>query len=303
MNNLANVPIRHGPCSVEWHPVGSFGGNVARGWPAQAAQSEPAREDQASAEAMGHSCRTSRDSTPTARYSPGNEEMITSFSLLSTLRKVLGLLMLALGVAGGANAQGYDFSTFMSGGGGGIDPAKQKIARGMGAHICLNVSERPTPSGSSVQFTIRSMIPEPKSRIGVIAFDTGRHTDLFSKLSVTLQSLGMKAGMGSPEVHPFLPRFTPEYWVGIPHTRIDLPGSTGFKPGNLVVVTATLGRGKTFANVISALNEGMNPATAASGLRVGVIVTYLLGGPPPGVGTINDDGGFVATRISSLCRG
>lgn len=110
--------------------------------------------------------------------------------------------------------------------------------------------------------------------------------------------------MVPPQPHAFLPRFTPDYFIGVPHSRIDRPSSTGFKPGSFVVVSASLSGGKTFADVISALNEGLNPATAATGLRVGVIANYLNGGPPPGVATIMDDGGFMMTGAqSSLCGG
>jgi hypothetical protein len=229
--------------------------------------------------------------------------MSVSTTLLSRTRRALGTVVLCLGIAGAAHAQVYDFSTFLSGGGGGADPAKQRTARGAGAYICLYVSERHTPAGNSVQFMIRSLIPEPKSRIGAIVFDTGRHSNLFANLSVLMQSSNViKPSMSPPQPHPFLPGFKPAYWIGVPHSRIDLPSSTGFKPGSFVVVAATLASGKSFADVINALNEGLNPATASTGLRVGVIAAYLNGGPPPGVGTINDDGGFVMTRAkSSLC--
>ena len=96
--------------------------------------------------------------------------------------------------------------------------------------------------------------------------------------------------------HPFLPRFTPDYAVSF-----EMEGR--LPPGKSIVVAATLASGKTFGDVISAINEGLNPATAASSLRIGVIVLNLLGGPPPGFATIYDDGGFLLTTASSRCRG
>lgn len=231
--------------------------------------------------------------------------MSTSTTLLSRTRGVLGTVVLFLSVAGYAHAQVYDFSTFLSGGGGGLDPAKQRTARGAGAYICVSISQGRTPTGSSAQFMIRSLIPQPKSRIGAIVFDTGRHSDLFSNVSVLTQSSNVgKPKIISPQPHPFLPRFTPDYWIEVPHSSIDRPSSTGFKPGSFVVVSASLASGKTLADVISALDEGLNPATAATGLRVGVIAIYLNGGPPRGVATINDDGGFVMTGANtSVCGG
>jgi hypothetical protein len=96
--------------------------------------------------------------------------------------------------------------------------------------------------------------------------------------------------------HAFLPRFTPDFAVGF--------GMEGpLRPGNTIVVAATLASGKTFGDVVSAINEGLNPATATNGLRIGVIVLNLLGGPPPGVATIQDDGGFLIAATSSRCRG
>ena len=86
-----------------------------------------------------------------------------------------------------------------------------------------------------------------------------------------------------------------DYWIALPYPD-------GITPGKTVVVSATLGSGKTFASVIGALAEGFNPATAANGLRIGVIASHILGGPPPGVATINDDGGFLLTGPSARCR-
>ena len=76
----------------------------------------------------------------------------------------------------------------------------------------------------------------------------------------------------------------------------------GLSPGRLISISATLGAGKTITDVFNALNEGLNPTTGANGLRVGVVVLYLLGGPPPGVATVQDDGGFVMSGPSPACR-
>jgi len=215
--------------------------------------------------------------------------------MVSTLRNAIVGAALALCAAGTAGAEVYDFNTFLSGGGGGQDPAKQRIARARGADICVDIREGRTASTNRVLFTFWSQIPERNSRIMSIAFDLGRHSDLFANMSVLVSSPGLKPQISPGRAHAFLPRFSPKYVVGFAPRN-------GMAPGNTLVVAATLANGKTYANVRSALSEGLNPATASTGLRVGVIALSLLGGPPPGVATIQDDGGFSMTSVSSRCR-
>lgn len=215
---------------------------------------------------------------------------------LPRIAKILGAGAVAFLVAGAASAAVFDFARFVSGGGGGSDPQKKQIATGMGRYICVDVGASPVPPGNSVRFTIWTKIPQPAARIRSIAFDLGRHSNLLSGVAVTLAPPDVKAAVIPAQAHPFLSGLSPEYWVDIPTRGHVAPG--GMTPGKLIVVTATLGPGKTLNDVLTALNEGLNPATAATGLRVGVIVLYLLGGPPPGTGTIQDDGGFVTTNAS-----
>lgn len=221
---------------------------------------------------------------------------------LSILASALIGGALALTAAGTASAQSYAFNRFLSGGGGGVDPAKQRIARSMGAYICASV----TPSGGSgVTFMIWSLIPQAKSRVTGIVFDTGRHAGLFSNVTVLTQPRGLKATATRPQAHAFLPGMTPDSGVSFAHPGGRIPGmlAAGLAPGQSILISANLGSGKSFADVIRALNEGINPATAAGGLRIGVIVLYLLGGPPKGVASIQDDGGFVVSESSPVCQG
>ena len=219
--------------------------------------------------------------------------------LLSILRKILGLGILVLGAAGAgaAEAQVYSFNAFLSGGGGGQDPQKQRLAQQAGAFICLGVS--PSPEANTVRFTIWSKIQQPMARINTVAFDLGRHAGLFSSIAVTMASPGVKGNVVPPQAHPFLRGMTPEFWVDVPQKGHMKPD--GLSSGRLIAISATLGAGKTITDVLNALNEGLNPTTGANGLRVGVIVLYLLGGPPPGVATIQDDGGFVTTASTPAC--
>jgi len=224
-------------------------------------------------------------------------------TMLSIVTRVLIGGALSLIAAGTACAESYAFNQFLSGGGGGTDPAKKRTATSMGAYICVNVSPGAGPAGPTVNFMVISMIPQLKSRVGYIVFDTGRHTDLFNNITVLTQPHGLKATAMRPEAHAFLPRLTPDYGVGFSYPGGRLSGTlaAGLAPGQSILISASLGSGKSFADVIRALNEGLNPSTAATGLRMGVIVLNLLGGPPKGVASIQDDGGFVSTAATAQC--
>lgn len=224
--------------------------------------------------------------------------MFMSIEFLPSIRQVLGALLLTLGLAGVADARVFSFNTFLSGGGGGGDPQKQKVARQQGAFICMSVG--PAPEANTVRFTVFSKTPQPRSRITSVAFDLGRHAGLFQSVAVAFASPGAKGQVVSAQQHPFLQGMSPEFTVHIPHQGHMKPD--GLSPGRMIAITARLGAGKTLGDVLNALNEGLNPTTGRSGLRVGVIVLYLLGGPPPGVATIYDDGGFGMTAASPACR-
>jgi hypothetical protein len=221
-----------------------------------------------------------------------------SIKLWSIFRTLLVVGILALGAAGAAKAQAYSFNGFLGGGGGGQDPEKKRVATSMGAYICLSVSQGATPN--TVGFLVSSRIPQPNSRVTNVSFDLGRHAGLFSSLAVTFASPGVKGQVTPAQQHPFLRGLTPEFAVHSPQQGHLKP--EGLSPGRMIAIAATLGPGKSIVDVFNALNEGLNPATAANGLRVGVIVLYLLGGPPPGVATIQDDGGFVMTAPSPACQ-
>jgi hypothetical protein len=119
-------------------------------------------------------------------------------------------------------------------------------------------------------------------------------------VAVIMASPGAKGQVVPAQQHPFLSGLTPEFAIHVPHQGHMT--SDGLSPGRMIVISASLGPGKTINDVRNALAEGLNPGTAATGLRVGVIVLYLLGGPPPGVATIQDDGGFATTAPSPACR-
>ena len=222
--------------------------------------------------------------------------MPTWTRLLQQTFGVIATGALSLGGVGTAGAVTYDFDKILAGGGGGpnVDPKRQQYIRRAGTHMCVDVRGSSTPPANRVMFTIWHNSPHPKSRIAGIAIDTGRHTNLFSNVTVLVHTPSVKPKITPRKGHAFLPGLSFEYWI-------DLADPGGLAPGNTIVLAATLGSGKTLADVVSALNEGVNPATAATGLRIGVMAIYLLGGPPPGVATISDDGGWVVNGVSARC--
>lgn len=220
--------------------------------------------------------------------------MQISVAFLSRMVKVVTAAMLALFIAQSARAEVYDFNRFLSGGGGGTLPERQRIVTTAGARVCVDISEN-RGTTNRVTFTVWNQIPQLKSRIGEIAFDTGRHKDLFTGMSVIYRSPGMSPRVQRKFSHAFLPELAGDF-------AVLMPWPDGVTPGKSLIIAATLGPGKSFADVMNALREGQDPSTAKMGFRVGAIVTHILGGPPPGVATINDDGGFLLTSVSTRCR-
>lgn len=207
------------------------------------------------------------------------------------------LVALPLSFIGVAHAQVYDFNRFISGGGGGQDPQKQRMATSMGAYLCLSVTPGTEPG--TVRFSIWSRIPQPRSRVTAVAFDMGRHARLLKGVSVLMASPGVKGQVVPPQPHPFLAGLNPSYWVQIDSKGHHMPD--GLSPGRMIVLNATLGDGVTINELLGALHEGLSPTAGNKGFRVGVLVLYLLGGPPPGVATIQDDGGFVVAGPGRAC--
>lgn len=211
---------------------------------------------------------------------------------MRTIYRTLAILTITSVAAGTANAVVYDFR-FLSGGGNGAAAAGQSI--------CLDVSPSRDSTPNRMVFTLWSQLSHPKSRIGKIIFDTGRHAGLFASVSMIQQSQGIASQIITPSPHAFLPSFSPDHWIEF---VVESRKSHGLAPGNFVRVVANLAEGKTYMDGLQALQEGLNPTTGTNGLRVGVIVYNLLGGPPPGlIGTISDDGGFTLRGIAQRCTG
>lgn len=212
-----------------------------------------------------------------------------------TLRAAIAATALVVGFSAPARAVEYGF-TFMSG--------AQNLAalKDAGNHIFLDVTPNLATPANDVLFTLISEIPQPASLLMKYWFDTGSHTDLFTGISVYDQSPGggmiaITPSAADPNTHPYLPTLTADYMFGLSNTFPYNLEPYAISPGEYVTVSATLGAGKTFADVLGAMNEGMTNGTRTTGLRIGTIAIHLLGQRIDPNVTLMDDAGFATNSI------
>lgn len=212
---------------------------------------------------------------------------MTNIFTFTTLRASLAIGIMALSASAPAQAALYGFK--FSSGAQNLPAIKQA-----GDYIFAEVTENSLTPANDVLFKFTSHIPEPVSRLGAFVFDTGSYTTLFSGMSIYEQS-GVDMSMLTPTWHPYLSALTPEYKIGLINGQ--LYDSRALSPGESLTMSGTLGTGKTFADVIGAMNAGINPATAASGLRIGVLAYNLLGTRIDPTKSLMDDAGFVTNSV------
>lgn len=218
-------------------------------------------------------------------------KFMSALKFFSSIRATLVALVISIGGMTSADAA-YDFR--MVGG--------QRSYAEAGNSICVDLTQ---DSPEKVRFTIWSQIPQPATSIEIIKFDTGRHKDLFSDISVLSQSPGGTIKKAPPSdayynAHAYLPQFNADYVFRKDGTALYHPG--GISTGESLALSATLSSGKTAADVVVALREGSNPATETSGLRIGVILYHLRGKRRNPNITEGDDGGFVTNAFSPRCQ-
>ena len=210
----------------------------------------------------------------------------------STLRAALALGVLALGAAAPAQAIVYDFKMYRG--------ASSDLAW-TGSHLFVDVAEDSTTAANDVTFTFTNQLPTLTPLPGfdqpsVVAFwfDTGAHSSLFSSISVTATSGLVNLVPRTPTTHPYLPaNFTPDYKFGLSTQYPLSKGIYGVGPGESATMTATLGAGMSFSDVVGALSEGTNAATATAGLRIGLLAYWLKG-------TGRDDAGYINNSIVAV---
>jgi hypothetical protein len=223
---------------------------------------------------------------------------MTQLSTFSMLRASLAIGVMVMGTSAPAQAIVYDFA-FSSG-------ATPTIAQVTNYHLFVDITEDMTTAANDVQFKFTNEIPVLNSAlppsIAVVYFDTGTYSSLFTGMSVVdLSDLPKETSPGVYFVprplksSPFLPaNFTPDYQFGLSGFPYDNP-IYGINPGEYAVVSSTLGVGKTFADVIAAMNVGIdaNAVTAATGLRIGSFTYYNFG-------TQRDDAAHLTYSVVSV---
>lgn len=211
----------------------------------------------------------------------------------STLRTALALGVLALGASAPAQAIVYDFMMYRG--------ASTDLAW-TGSHLFVDVTEDSTTVANDVLFKFTNELPTltplpgyGQPTVSYFWFDTGAYSSLFSSMSVTETSGVVNLVPRTPPTsHPYLPAdFAPDYKFGL-STQYPLSRAIyGVGPGESAVMTGMLGAGETFADVVNALSQGANAATATTGLRIGLLAYWL-------EGTGRDDAGYIQNSIVAV---
>ena len=191
---------------------------------------------------------------------------MTQFFKFSTLHAALSVGVIALGASASAQAIVYDFK--FSGG------AQHSLAFAF-SQLFVEVMENSSTPDNDLLFKFTNELSEPQASIVRLYFDTGVYTSLFISMSVWETSGLVNLVPGNPVAHPFLPaNFTPDYQIGLSSIYPFDNSKYGINPGEYASLSATLDMGKSFADVIGALNEGLSSTT---GLRIGLFTYNLLG--------------------------
>lgn len=177
----------------------------------------------------------------------------------------------------------YDFSMFTGG-------ARSTLGF-VGKELFVEVSEDLSTTENDVLLKFTIATAEPLTHIPYVYFDTGTHTDLIADMFIKELSSGVAWFKLTPNTHPFLAKnFTTDIKFG----QGGYPWNQkiyGVNPGEYAILTAVLGDGKTYADLINALNEGIAAGTQATGLRIQAFVYDTLGT------TLYDDAAFVTNSL------
>lgn len=211
----------------------------------------------------------------------------------SALRSSLAIGVITLGASAPAQAIVYDFMMYRG--------ASSDLAW-TGSHLFVDVTEDTTSAANDVLFKFTNELPTVtplpgygQPTVSYFWFDTGAYSSLFSSMSVTATSGVVNLVPRTPPTsHSYLPaNFAPDYKFGL-STQYPLSSAIyGVGPGESAVMTGMLGAGETFADVVNALSEGANAATATTGLRIGLLAYWLKG-------TGRDDAGYIQNSIVAV---
>lgn len=167
---------------------------------------------------------------------------------------------------------------------------------GAGAYVFVEITEHPS-ARNKVLFKIKSRIQQPAARIMSVGIDTGGYRDLISNVEVYDVPFKNTYKMTSPAPHAYWPGFSPDFMVAFSASDAKLYDPRALSPGGYLTLSATLGSGKSFEDVVEAMKAGLN---SANGLRIGFIAHHLMGRRTDPSKTIMDDAGFFTGGLKTL---
>jgi hypothetical protein len=173
-----------------------------------------------------------------------------------------------------------------------------------GRQTFVEITENLATPENDVLFKFTNHIPPENTNpygdaaIKYVYFDTGNFTDLITAVSIWEQSAGVlltvpgqrpNMDLGNSFDTYFTENFSAGLGAGYPADK----HVNGVNPGEYLVLNVTLGPGKTFADLINALDVGRDPneVIARTGLRVSEIVHRIWG-----VSADDDHAAFVLAR-------
>jgi hypothetical protein len=213
-------------------------------------------------------------------------------------RMTLLWAILVLGISGFACAEVYDFDHQVWG------TSSIELNNAAGRQTFVELTENLATPENDVLLKFTNYIPAENTTpygdaaIKYIYFDTGNFADLITGIGIWEQSAGVQ--MLIPGARPtmgisnsFDTYFTEDFSVGLGQGYPANVHGNGVNPGEYIVLNVTLGQGKTFTDLINAINVGRdaNEVVARTGVRISEVVHRIWG-----VQENDDHGAFVLTK-------
>jgi hypothetical protein len=214
---------------------------------------------------------------------------------------VVGVMAMTLSAS--AQAVVYDFDHQVWG------DSSIQLVNDAGRQVFVEVTENLSTVANDVLFRFTNTIPpentDPDGEASIINlyFDVGNYTDLFTGMAISEQSTGVLLTM--PGDRPtmsgtnssFDATFDEAYSVGRGSGHPANQTLNGINPGQYLVMTGTLGDGKSFSDVVNAMNVGIDDdqVVAQTGLRISNIIHRIWG-----VAADSDHGAFVTANVVAV---
>jgi hypothetical protein len=222
------------------------------------------------------------------------EHKMKKIAIIPVICKLIIAGVLAIAISAPAHATVYNFDHQVSG-----NPNNVFVSAAR-TQVFVEITENTATAANDVLFKFTNMIPDPDAKIVNIWFDAGNFTDLLSSMSIWDQSGGVLLTI--PGDRPTMDigntygaSFTVDYSVGRGSGYPANKSSNAINAGEYLVLNATLGLGKSLADVLHAMDVGRDAdqSVAQTGLRIAELVHEIWGEPIE-----NDDFGvFIATNV------